>query len=48
MRKILRSIARANMRRAGIKKMNKPRFMVRGGVLAKVPSFFAENWRNWL
>ena len=40
MRKYLRSIARANMRRAGIHKPTKPGY---GG-----RSFFARNWRGWV
>lgn len=48
MRKLLRSMARANMKRAGIQKMNKPRYMVKNGMLVKMPSYFAANWRDWI
>lgn len=50
MRKYLRSIARANMRRAGIRKVNKRFWGVQpGGVIpTRLPSYFAENWRDWV
>ena len=48
MRKYLRAIARANMKRAGIQKMNKPRYTTNNGMIVKAPSYFAENWRKWI
>ena len=48
MRKIARSIARANMRRAGVRHMNKKRYLVKDGRVTTINSFFAENWRKWL
>lgn len=50
MRKILRNIAKANMRNAGVKHMNKPRFSVNLHTkqIEKHPSYFAENWRNFV
>lgn len=49
MRKYLRAIARANMEREGVKRINKRRYMVnpRTGMVEKMPSFFAENWRKY-
>lgn len=49
MRKHARAIARANMKRAGIQKMNKKRYYIheKTGQPVQVPSFFAENWRKW-
>lgn len=41
MRKMLRSIARANMQKAGFAKINKP-------VGSDKKSFFAANWRNYV
>lgn len=48
MRKLLRSMARANMERAGIRKMNKTRYMVKNGMMVKCPSFFAAHWKEWI
>ena len=50
MRKYLRAMARANMKRAGIQKMNKKRYGIHPatGVPTKYPSYFAENWRKWI
>ena len=48
MRKLQRSVARANMKRAGIQKVNKPRIFVNNGMLYRGPSYFAQNWRKWL
>lgn len=45
MRKYLRSIARANMKRAGIQRINKPRVNMKG---IRVKSYFAENWRKYI
>ena len=49
MRKYLRARARANMKRAGIRKMNKKRYSINPntGIVMQVPSFFADNWRKW-
>ena len=44
MRKILRNMARASMRRAGYTKINKRR---RFPGCADVPSFFSQNWRRF-
>ena len=47
--KILHNIARANMRKAGIHRANKPRWTVdRNGIPAKRPSYFAEHWREYV
>ena len=50
MRKYLRSMARASMKVAGVRKMNKTRYMRHPmtGLVVKCPSFFAENWRKWI
>ena len=50
MRKILRNIARANMRKAGIHRANKPRWTINqnSGMPAKCPSYFAEHWREYV
>lgn len=50
MRKLLRSMARANMKRAGIRKMNKMRYTydARIGKFIPVGSYFSENWRKWI
>jgi hypothetical protein len=44
-RKLLRSIAHANMARIGVRRPNKPKFDLKG---RKQPSFFAENWRKYI
>lgn len=48
MRKLLRQISHANMKRQGIQHPNK-RFMGTGksGMPEKLPSFFSEHWREW-
>lgn len=43
MKKLMRSMARANMERAGMKHINKP-VMFRGH---KLPSTFAQKWRDY-
>ena len=43
MRKLKRSIARANMEKRGIKKINRQAFKGTPG-----KSFFAENWREYI
>lgn len=45
MRKLLRSIARANMQRKGVQHINKLRRDLKG---RNVPSYFAENWRKYI
>ena len=50
MRKLKRNIARARMRAEGIRHMNKTR-IVRNPVTGRtqtLPSYFAENWRNYI
>lgn len=48
MRQLLRAKARAAMERRGIQHMNKPRWTIsRNGMLQKVPSIFAERWRDF-
>ena len=42
MRELLRSIARASMKRRGVTRINSPK-IVNG---KKAPSFFAQNWRR--
>ena len=44
MRELLRSKARAAMRRAGYTRLNKPRYAPNGG---KLPSVFAQRWREF-
>lgn len=50
MRKLMRNIARANMRRAGVHKMNKQRYSYNPVTkkMAPVGSYFAQNWRDWV
>lgn len=45
MRRILRSIAHARMKKEGIRRPNKPRKDLKG---RKVRSYFAEHWREYL
>lgn len=45
MRRILRSIAHARMKKEGIRHPNKPRTDLKG---RKQPSYFAEHWREYL
>lgn len=45
MRKLLRSIARANMQKQGVPHINKPKRNPKSG---KEPSYFAENWRKYI
>lgn len=49
MRKILRNIARANMRKAGMKRVNKRLCAVnpRTGMPERLPSTFAQRWREF-
>ena len=46
-RKIARNVARARMRKQGIVHPNKPRYTVRHGMLEKLDSYFASNWRRF-
>lgn len=50
MRKLLRSMARANMKKAGIKKMNKMRYAYDTRLKKWIPvgSYFANNWRDYV
>ncbi len=49
MRKILRNIARANMRKAGMKHINKRNTVLnpRTGMPERMPSLFAQRWREF-
>lgn len=49
MRKFKRSIARARMNKEGVCRMNKPCFTrdMTTGLIARVQSRFAENWRKY-
>ena len=44
MRKLLRSIAHANMQKEGVGQINKPKKDLRG---RKESSYFAKNWRKY-
>ncbi len=53
MRKYKRSMARANMKKAGISHINKSHINKKGYYKAdseneKPKSFFARNWRKWI
>lgn len=49
MRKIMRGIARANMRKAGVQHINKRKTVIdRNGMPMTISSFFALNWRNYV
>lgn len=52
MRKLKRSMAKANMRELGMKRLNKKRWtMTPAGdrmIAARMPSIFAENWRKYV
>lgn len=45
MRDLLRSKARAAMKRAGYTRLNKPRYTQNGG---KLQSLFAQRWREFI
>lgn len=49
MRKLRRSIARARMKKEGIRHMNKKRHSINPltGRPTILPSYFAENWRKY-
>lgn len=49
MRKILRNIARANMRKAGLKRVNKRMIAYnhKTGMPERMPSLFAQRWREF-
>lgn len=46
MRELYRSIARSSMERRGVTRINKKRQVVENGVVKKLPSYFAQNWRR--
>lgn len=47
MRKIYRSIARARMRKASLKHINRPIIVATQRGPVNMGSFFARNWRNY-
>lgn len=47
MRKIYRSIARARMRKAGLKHINRPLVVMTQRGPVNAGSFFSHNWRNY-
>lgn len=47
MRKLYRSIARARMRKAGLRRINRPLVVMTHSGPANMGSFFARNWRTW-
>lgn len=48
MRKIKRSMARANMKAAGLTHINKKGYYKADNENDKPKSFFARNWRKWI
>ncbi len=48
MRKYKRSMARANMKKAGISHINKKGYYKADSENEKPKSFFARNWRKWI
>lgn len=46
MRKLYRSIARVRMRKAGLRRINRPIIVMTGNGPANAGSFFAHNWRS--
>lgn len=48
MRKLMRSIARANMKRAGIGNINRRRVVETLEGRIEKQSFFSKNWRKWV
>ena len=48
MRELKRSMARSQMKAAGIPNINKKGYYNGGDDSAKPQSFFARNWRNWI
>lgn len=48
MRTLLRAKARAAMRKKGIQRMNKRRYVLQAGQIMRVPSFFADHWREFV
>ena len=48
MRKYKRSMARANMKKAGIPHINKKGYYKADSENEKPKSFFARNWRKWI
>lgn len=47
MRSLLRAKARAAIRKKGIVHMNKPRYALRNRMVTKLPSYFAQHWREY-
>lgn len=47
MRKLYRSIARARMRKAGLKHINRPWIVTTQSGPVNLGSFFARNWRRY-
>lgn len=48
MRKLLRAIARANMKKEGIQHIKRKTIvMSKTGQPVKAPSYFADNWRKY-
>lgn len=48
MRTLLRAKARAAMRKKGIRRMNKHRYRLQAGQVMRIPSFFADHWREYI
>jgi len=48
MRELKRSMARANMKKAGIPHINKKGYYKADSENEKPKSFFARNWRKWI
>ena len=46
MRELLRSIAKASMKRRGVTRINKQQVRYSNGKLVRLPSYFAQNWRK--
>lgn len=47
MRKLYRSIARARMRKAGLRRINRPLVIMAHSGPVNAGSFFARNWRSY-
>lgn len=48
MRKLRRSVAKANMKRMGIQHPNKRHYAIQHGVPVRLPSFFSQHWREYI
>ena len=48
MRSLLRAKARAAMRKKGLRRVNKHRYALQGGQIMRLPSFFADHWREYI